>query len=420
MARPRNAVPGYRKHKQSGQAAVDVRRDDGTRTTMLLGAYGSAASKAEYARLVALLNTNGGKLPRPSAAGAPPGDITVSELIASFVEKKADVDYRNPDGTLSTEHAAVALACRPLLAMFGPTLVSEFSAIHLEAVRTAMASGAWMTDAERADRHRRGKAIGWCRTNINRAVSRLRGALRWGVARGLVPASTVTSLECLTPLRMGRGGARESRPVTPVDEAIVEATLPFLPPTVADIVRLLLWSGCRVGELTSMRGGDVDRSGEVWLYKPPQHKTAYRGHRRTIAFGPKCQLVLRRHLPENPAEVVFSPAKQRDALNAAKRERRASPVPPSQRDRSSPDAVRVPGDRYDPRAVNHAIARACRKAGVEKWHAHQLRHTAALLIEREHGIEAARAVLGHKTLNMSAHYAGVDAKRAAEVAAACG
>jgi integrase len=54
------------------------------------------------------------------------------------------------------------------------------------------------------------------------------------------------------------------------------------------------------------------------------------------------------------------------------------------------------------------------------WHAHQLRHTAALLIERQHGAEAARAVLGHQTLNMTLFYSGIDRRRAAQVAVAMG
>ena len=84
---------------------------------------------------------------------------------------------------------------------------------------------------------------------------------------------------------------------------------------------------------------------------------------------------------------------------------------PSQVDRSRPNAKRRPGKQYDPRAINHAIRRGCIKAKVPLWHTHQLRHTAALLVMREHGIEAARSVLGHRTLNMTLFYSGVDVER---------
>jgi hypothetical protein len=41
-------------------------------------------------------------------------------------------------------------------------------------------------------------------------------------------------------------------------------------------------------------------------------------------------------------------------------------------------------------------------------------------VSRQHGLEAARAVLGHKSLQMSANYAGHDKRTAAEVMAKIG
>jgi hypothetical protein len=48
MSRPRNRVPTYRKHKQSGQAVVTVYGIDGKRKDRLLGPYLSKKSKAVY------------------------------------------------------------------------------------------------------------------------------------------------------------------------------------------------------------------------------------------------------------------------------------------------------------------------------------------------------------------------------------
>src|SRR4029077_3535246 len=95
---------------------------------------------------------------------------------------------------------------------------------------------------------------------------------------------------------------------------------------------------------------------------------------------------------------------------------RKTHVQPSQQDRSRPDAKRKPGECYTPRGVHHAIARGCEKAGVAPWHTHQLRHSAALNILREFGPEAARSTLGHRTLNLTLHYAGIDLEKAKEVA----
>src|SRR2546430_10597149 len=65
---------------------------------------------------------------------------------------------------------------------------------------------------------------------------------------------TVTGVQtCALPisLRVGRGKARESIPVVPVEVAVVEATLPHLPPIVADMIRVQLATGMRPGELRS-------------------------------------------------------------------------------------------------------------------------------------------------------------------------
>jgi len=72
--------------------------------------------------------------------------------------------------------------------------------------------------------------------------------------------------------------------------------------------------------------------------------------------------------------------------------------------------------RFNVGAYRKAITRACKRAKVTHWHPHQLRHTAATSIRREFGLDAARAVLGHKTLAMTDDYAELDQKKAEYVA----
>ena len=49
-------VPAYRKHKSTKQAVVTVRVADGSRKDLYLGRHGTAASKKEYNRVLALLS----------------------------------------------------------------------------------------------------------------------------------------------------------------------------------------------------------------------------------------------------------------------------------------------------------------------------------------------------------------------------
>jgi hypothetical protein len=62
------------------------------------------------------------------------------------------------------------------------------------------------------------------------------------------------------------------------------------------IAELMLHTGMRPGEACRIRLAEIDRSGEVWLYRPSRHKTAHHGHARVIAIGPKAQFVQRRFI----------------------------------------------------------------------------------------------------------------------------
>lgn len=75
----------------------------------------------------------------------------------------------------------------------------------------------------------------------------------------------------------------------PVDPALVTATLPFLTPHLQCLVELQRLTGMRPGEVCQLRLSEVNRTNEVWVYRPTQHKTAHHGKTRTIHFGPRRQ-----------------------------------------------------------------------------------------------------------------------------------
>jgi integrase len=244
----------------------------------------------------------------------------------------------------------------------------------------------------------------------------------WAVVHRLVNAEVHHALVAVEGLARGRSVARETDGVTPVAVGVVEDTLQHLPPVVRDVVELLLLTGMRCGEAVAMRATEIDMSGDVWLFHPTRHKNAWRGdkHKRTIALGPRAQEIVRRHLKPQMSAILFSPAEQAAIIAERKRAARKSKVPPSQVNRRTSRPKRTPGDQFTSRDINKAIKRACKRHKIPMWHTHQLRHTAALEISRKHGLEAARAVLGHKSLQMSADYAGHDRETAAEVMAKIG
>ena len=198
----------------------------------------------------------------------------------------------------------------------------------------------------------------------------------------------------------------------PVDDATVDATLPHLPPIVADMVRFQRLTGCRPAEVCIVRPCDIDTAAEVWCYRPESHKTEHHGHERVIFVGPRAQGVLRPYLLREPSAYCFSPAESELDRNSQKRASRRSPMTPSQaRRRQRQDRSRPPGEAYTASSYRRAIHRACALAfpaptdlpdeqrrawrKAHQWHPNRLRHSAATIIRQRFGLEAAQVALGH-------------------------
>jgi integrase len=172
-----------------------------------------------------------------------------------------------------------------------------------------------------------------------------------------------------------------------------------------------------------MRGIDLDTSGKIWLYRPGSdqgphgtHKTAWRGHQRIIAIGPRAQQLLKRWLRLNVGEFLFQPRESVAMLGAERRQQRKTPMTPSQaRRRRKTRPLRSPGERYTVGAYGRAIERAAAKAAVPPWNPNQIRHSRATEIRREFGLDAARVVLGHRSPGITEVYAELDANKATEV-----
>lgn len=157
MPRPRKSVPSYLLHQQTGRARVVVADHVGRpKQVLLAGAFKSQESLADYERILAILRTNGGKLP-PPAGGL---DLTINELVLAFTERKVELDYIDAEGKPTTEQRNFLVALSPLLRLYGSTLAADFGPLELKAVQRAMASGSWMTPEECKARTKNGKAIG--------------------------------------------------------------------------------------------------------------------------------------------------------------------------------------------------------------------------------------------------------------------
>ena len=380
-------TPSYRHHKPSGQAVVILDGRD-----FYLGRHGTAGSRAEYDRMIAEWLCNGRRL--PAASSAVGSDLSINEMLLSYL---VHVDsYYVKNGTPTVEPGNIRLAIRPLRQLYGLTPARDFGPLGLKAVRKAMIDG------------------DLCRSEINRRIGRLVRAFKWAVSEEMVPPSVHQALHTVPGLRRGRTDVRESEPIRPVSESFIKAICPHVSRQVWAMVELQRLSGIRPGEVVSMRTIDLDTSGKVWCYTPESHKTEHHGRRRLIHFGPRAQAILKPWLRIDLTACLFSPAEATVERQADKREKRKTPVQPSQRGRAKVKPSKTPGDAYTVESYRRAIAYGCKRANVPKWHPHQLRHNAATQLRKEFGLDVARAVLGHSSPEATEIYAELDQTKAAE------
>lgn len=98
---------------------------------------------------------------------------------------------------------------------------------------------------------------------------------------------------------------------------------------------------------------------------------------------------------------------------AERAKRRKTPMTPSQRKRRPKRSPkRVPGERYNTIAYDHAVSRACTRAGIPNWAPNRLRHNAGTRIRSEFGVEMARIILGHASAVTTEIYAEADREKA--------
>jgi integrase len=390
---------------------------------------GTRLSRSAYDRTVGEYLANGRRLPNATAAD----DVTIAEIIAAYW---THCESYYTDGEASN----IKLALRPLNRLYGSTRAAAFGPLSLRAVQAAMVE------------------LGWCRSVVNKQIVRVRQMFKWAVANEMIPASVHQALTALSGLKRGKTEARETMPVRPVPQAFVDAMLTEVSPIVADMVRLQLLTGARPGEICGMKVGNIDTTGKVWVCRPVEHKTAHRGHGREIRMGPQAKDIVKKYLKPNVDAYLFSPDEAEQQRHEEQRRNRKSPVQPSQllrAERARKRKRKHPiGGRYTVAAYRRAIWRGCDKASPppapmakradesreqwkarltakqreelrkwrsdHRWHPHQLRHNFATNVRREHGIEMAKIILGHRSVAMTEIYAEADVKRATEIMGAIG
>jgi integrase len=388
-------IPKYpKKAHSSGQARIRFRG-----RAIYLGRFGSAESRAKYHRVIAEhLAVTPADPPALKTA-------TVVDLAAAFIQW-ADARYVK-NGEKTSESRMFRTAIKPAVEMYGTLFADSFGPLALMACRDVLAT-----------RH--------CRSKANDHMRRIRRMFKWGVAREMVKAETWIALKAVEGLRRGQGVER--KPVVCVPRSHVDAIMPFVLPPIWAMIQLQQWSAMRPGEVCSLRTCDIHEHdqeipssllSECWIYRPVSHKTEHHDRKRVVLIGPQAQDILRAWMrPTVPELNLFSPAEAvafSRAERAAGRKSKRYGVRAGKR-----HPMRAPRPFYSPHAYAHAIAVACKKAGVPRWSPNRLRHNAATLIRQRYGVEVARIILGHVNLNTTEIYAELDFEKAAKAIAELG
>ena len=244
------STPQYRRHKASGRAVVTLQGKD-----HYLGPFGSKSSRIEYDRLLGEWLANG----RDVAAGRErrcahdrqiDSEILVVRQVLLFegwpTDRSADC-YQGRSALLRRYYERIP--------------AGDFGPLALQALQSRMIES------------------GLSRSYINGHTGRIKLMFKWAVSQQLLPVTVYQALATVSGLRKGRTAAREPAPIMPVADDVREVTLPFLPPVIADMVKLQRITGCRPGEVCILRPCDVDRGSDIWCYRPSSHKTQHHGAR---------------------------------------------------------------------------------------------------------------------------------------------
>jgi integrase len=401
---------------------------------MLPGAFDSPESRAAFGALLLELQA----APHHAQTAAP-NHHSLADLLLAYLDH-AERHYRGPAGTPTSEIYEVKIVIRALRELYGDKPIAEFGPLCVKAARQR-----WVNE-------------GRSRTECNRRVGLIKRIFKWAVSEELAPAAVYQAVSTITGLQKGRTVARELEPIGPVDDAVVDATLPHLNRHVRGMVEFQRLTGSRPGEVCSIRRADIEMGGAVWLYKPATHKTAWRGKSRVIAIGPKAQGMLREFFTPDITDYLFSPRRAVEELNADRSAKRKTPRYRSHMERNTEKRVknprRTPSEKYDPQSYGTSIDRACDRAfplpsllaqrkdeshakwwerltpaeqaevkvwrKAHRWHPNQLRHSYATKTRKVFGLEHAGAALGHSKMKVTEVYAERDAGLALEVAVRLG
>lgn len=299
------------------------------------------------------------------------GVCTVGELVGHWF---AEAEDRAESGQLAqTSLDTLRAVVRALRRDLGAVRVDAITVSTLERYRDARLRPAPPPRREEGQRGRLPRRGGLASETVARELRLLRQVWTWAHERGLVPSPTLP--------RVAMRVRAEVERYTP-SPAEVAAVLDHLDGWAWLAVRLLWATGCRLGEIASLRRRDVDASRALLRVRG---KTGP----REVAILPSVLAELLPHLPDEPDARLLAEV--------------------------TTETIRT--------SLRRHLAAACKAAKVPRWTAHGLRRLATDALfdaGADPGVEGAQ--IGHSPKVALTHYrrASVSARHQAVAAARLG
>lgn len=285
---------------------------------------------------------------------------TVEALIDRYrVHAEEYYQKRDKDGELrpTREAQTIRYATRALVAVAGDKNPADLVAEDL------IAAQRWMIEQ------------GYNRRVINGYVGKIRRAIRWAAhpPQRYIPASVYSEVQLVESLRPGRSKAPEPKRIQPVPWEHVARTLEHADARISAIIKVQWATGMRPSEVCSMRFSELQADER-----------------------------------DPAASLVYIPAVHKTDAHVD----RVIPIP-----RSGFEALKgwvalrwTSGDEIfaiQPGSYAATIRGINKRHGIPHWFPYQIRHALAVRLREEHGergIDAARQILGHTTLQMTERY----------------
>lgn len=210
-----------------------------------------------------------------------------------------------------------------------------------------------------------------CARQVNDLMQFVQRIFKWGVSKQLVSLETWSMLKTVERLKPHESPKKTKRRA-PVPATIVAASLPCLSEHCADMVRLIVATKARPGEIASLRADEISKSYQArpgwWFAEKTKHKTSNKGKKRWLEFPPETHHILERYWPEDGMGFLF----------------------PSKQSRGKCLHYQVTGLRAH-------ISHMTRLHNLPHWFPYQLRHLSLTDIAGKEGLEAAKKAGGQSS-----------------------